>query len=99
MHWRLARNLVFGLVFYWQGAIAQTDTTLWRFVNPKAKAVIGINWSRIQQTRAGTLLREKLGDSPLPLPLLGINLFSDIERVVISSSGNPDPEDQSEAPI
>jgi len=85
------------LLFASHTAVAQTDSALWRFVNPKAKAVVGINWGRIQQTRAGELMRDRLGGSPLPLP--GVDFLNDIERVIISSAGNPDPEDQQEPPI
>jgi hypothetical protein len=97
MHLRLARFLLFSLLIAAQAVTAETDSTLWRFVNPKAKAVIGINWGRIQQTRAGELMRERLGDSPLPLP--GVQFLTDVERVIISSTGNPNPEDQQEPPI
>ena len=97
MHSRLVRFLAFVLLMASQGATAQTNSTLWRFVNPKTKAIVGINWSRIQQTRAGELMRERLGDSPLPLP--GVEFLNDVERVIVSSTGNPNPNDQQEPPI
>jgi hypothetical protein len=80
-----------------QTLMAQTDASLLRFVNPRAKAAIGINWGRIQQTRAGELMRDRFGDSPIPLP--GVDFLRDVERVVITSTGSPNEEDPQEPPI
>jgi hypothetical protein len=97
MYQRPARYFVFSLLIAAPLAIAQTDSSLWRFVHPKAKAVIGINWGRIQQTSAGELMRERMGNFALPLP--GLQFLKDIDRVIISSTGNPNPDQQTDAPI
>lgn len=96
MYLRFAGYFICGLAALSPAAIGQTDAALWRFVQPKAKAVIGVDWKRIQQTHAGALLREKMGGSPLPP---GVEFLNDVDRVLISSAGNSDPDDQTEPPV
>jgi hypothetical protein len=68
-------------------AECQSDAGQWRFVHPKAKALIGINWQRIRQSPAVALLRDRwlnaqsMGDFP------GIELLDEVDRVVISAPG------------
>jgi hypothetical protein len=83
------------------GASAQSDTGLWRFVRPDAKALIGIDWARIRQSQAGALFREKvLNAGALPIPNVpGLELLDDIDRILISSPGNKSPEDSSQPPV
>ncbi|HYL35032.1 MAG TPA: hypothetical protein VEV17_03860 [Bryobacteraceae bacterium] len=70
---------------------AQSDPGLWRFVHPNAKAVISVNWSRMQQSHIGAMIREKFVDSPTAPPIPGIEFLKDIDRFLLSSPGrNPD---------
>jgi len=79
------------LCFSLQG---QTDARLWRYLHPDAKAVIGVDWSRFQQSVIWTILQQRMGALPLPvLPFL-----KDIDRIVLSSPGAPEAGKQ-EAPI
>jgi hypothetical protein len=69
----------------------QSDPGLWRFVHPNAKAVVSINWSRIQHSHIGTMIREKFIDSNAAAPIPGIEFLNDVDRFLVSSSGrNPD---------
>lgn len=76
---------------------AQTDSRLWRFVDPNAKAVIGIDWKRTQQSPAGAMLQQKLGADIFQAP--GVEFLKDVERVLISSPGRESLEDASEPPM
>jgi hypothetical protein len=40
-------------------AMGQPNPALWRFVNPNAKALIGIDWARIRPLQAGAMIREQ----------------------------------------
>jgi len=65
----------------------QTDARLWRYLHPDAKAVIGVDWSRFQQSVIWTMFQEKMG--ALPLPVKGLPFLKDIDRIVLSSPGAP----------
>src|ERR1700685_1071071 len=66
----------------------QSDPALWRFVYPNAKALIGIDWQRIRQTPAGTMIRDKWLNTGRAAAIPGIALLDQVDRVVISSPGN-----------
>lgn len=78
---------------------AQSDPALWRFVYPNAQALIGIDWSRIRQSPAGALIREKwlAGGAETAIP--GLELLNDIDRVLISSPGKDSRDDSADSPI
>jgi hypothetical protein len=65
----------------------QSDASLWRFVHPNAKAVIGIDWGHIRQSQAGTLIREKL----IPLGALPgfprLEFLDSVDRFLFSTPG------------
>ncbi|HME09931.1 MAG TPA: hypothetical protein VKG25_22925 [Bryobacteraceae bacterium] len=67
---------------------AQTDARLWRYLHPDAKAVIGVDWGRFQQSAVWTMFQEKLG--ALPLPVKGLPFLKDIDRILLSSPGAPE---------
>ena len=92
----IARRIAFALVFASQFVGAQTDAALWRYVHPAAKAVIGIDWKKIQQSSAGLMLQERIAGGSLPIP--GADFLKDVDRVLISSPGSAGDE-QSEPPI
>jgi hypothetical protein len=79
-------------------AQSQTDPALWRFVYPGAKAVISINWQRIRQSPAVAMLREKLTKGSILGAIPGVELLDDIDRILISSPGNPKAGDPDAAP-
>jgi hypothetical protein len=72
-------------------ACAQTESGLWRFVSPDAKAVIGIDWKAVQQSPAGNIIREYWLDGEMA-SLPGIEFLDNVERVLICSPGS-NPED------
>jgi hypothetical protein len=80
-------------------ASGQADPTLWRFVYPNAKALISIDWARIQKSPAGAMIRDKWL-SPGALPAIpGFELLNDIDRVLISSPGKGSADDSADSPI
>jgi hypothetical protein len=70
---------------------SQPAPSLWRFVDPNAKAVISIDWARIRDSQAGVMARDKwMKAGALPaLSIPGLELLDEIDRVLISSPGNP----------
>jgi len=77
------------------GAFAQTDSGLWRFVPPDAKAVIGIDWKAVQQSPAGNIIREYwLNGEVASIP--GIEFLDNVERVLICSPGKKSDSSVSE---
>jgi hypothetical protein len=80
-------------------ANGQSDPALWRFVEPNAGALIGIDWARIRPSRAGAIIREKwLTAGALPA-IPGLDLLDNIDRVLISSPGKIPPDDSAQSPI
>ena len=90
MNHRISRKIAYAVLFACHIAGAQTDAALWRYVHPAAKAVIGIDWRKIQQSSAGLMLQEHIAGAPLPIP--GIDFLKDIDPVLISSPGNAGDE-------
>jgi hypothetical protein len=74
-------------------ARGQSDASLWRFVYPNAKALIGIDWARIRQGSAGAMIREKwIPPNAMPgFPAL--ELLDSIDRFLISSPGRNSSDD------
>lgn len=81
-------------------ARGQSEPALWRFIYPNAKAVISIDWGRIRESQTGAMIREQWL-SPGAMPAVpGIELADDIDRVLISSPGNPAADDDAaEGPL
>ncbi len=78
---------------------AQPQPAVWRFVSPNATALIGIDWARIKPSQAGAMLREKwLNRAAMP-SIPGLELLNDIDRVLISSSGNNPSAESGEQPV
>jgi hypothetical protein len=102
----LRASFIFAAVLLPIGANAQSDPGLWRFVHPEAKALIGLDWARIRQSQAVTMIREKLLTAgALPIPdIPGMELLNDIDRILISSPGNKEagnksPDDTEQPPV
>jgi hypothetical protein len=96
---RLRATIVFAVLLAPVVLHAQSDPTLWRFAYPDAKALIGIDWSRIRESPAGSMIREKwlTADGAPVLP--GMELLDGIDRVLISSPGKNTSDDAAESPI
>ena len=80
-------------------AKGQSEPSLWRFVNPNTKALIGINWARIRPLRAGEIVREQWLTAGALASIPGVDLLDDIDRVLISSPGKNLSDDSAESPI
>ncbi len=82
-------------------AYGQSDPALWRFVYPNAKALISVDWARIRQSQAGTMLREKWQNvAGMPMPAIpGMELLDEIDRILISSPGNKSPDESEQPPV
>lgn len=88
---------------------AQPETALWRFVQPNAKVLIGIDWARIRQSQAGAMIREKWIPQNAIRGFPALELLNSIDRFLISSSGKErsadgadatgDPGDSGDSPI
>jgi hypothetical protein len=76
---------------------------LWRFVDPNAKAVIGIDWGRIRQSPAGTMIREQWISPGALRGFPGLELLDSIDRFLISSPGRDSSDgsddDSGDSPI
>jgi hypothetical protein len=80
-------------------AMGQSDSALWRFVEPNAKALIGIDWARIRPLHAGAMIREQWLNAGALGSIPGLDLLDDIDRVLISSPGKNSSDDSAESPI
>ncbi len=78
---------------------AQSDLPLWRFVYPNARALISIDWARIRQSPAGTMIREKWLTTGAVAAIPAVELLNDIDRVLISSPGKDSGDDSAEPPL
>lgn len=61
--------------------------TLWRYSHPEAKALIGIEWQKILQSRVGREVRAKIRETG-PAGFAGLDFLESVDRIVISSAGN-----------
>src|ERR1700683_5527693 len=80
-------------------AMGQPNPALWRFVNPNAKALIGIDWARIRPLQAGAMIREQGLTAGGLAAVPGLDLLDAIDRVLISSPGKNSSDDSAESPI
>jgi hypothetical protein len=70
-------------------ARAQSEPALWRFADPNSKSIIGIDWARVRNSAAGSMIRQTL-PAPEALPgLLVMQVLDSIDRVLISSPAGP----------
>lgn len=76
-------------------ARAQSDPTLWRFVYPDAKALIGIDWGRIRQSPAGSMIREKWIPRNAMPGFPALEMLDTIDHFLISSPGRNSSDDSS----
>lgn len=87
---------------------AQPEPALWRFVQPNAKVLIGIDWARIRQSPAGTMIREKWIPQNAVTSFPELELLDSADRFLISLPGKfapgedphaDDPTDSSDTPV
>lgn len=79
--------LVAAVASFAQSASVSTPA-VWRYAHPEAKALVGIEWTRLVNSPAGQQVREKISESGAPA-IPGIELLDSIQSVFISSPGNP----------
>ncbi len=96
---RVLATLVLAILLAPLAAMGQSEPSLWRFVNPNTKALIGIDWARIRPLPAGAFIREKWLTAGVLGAIPGLELLDDIDRVLISSPGRNSPEDSAESPL
>jgi hypothetical protein len=77
----------------------QSEPSLWRFVNPNTKALIGIDWARIRPLPAGAFIREKVLTAGVLGTIPALELLDDIDRVLISSPGRNSADDSAESQL
>src|SRR5258708_2638573 len=92
-------HLVTGLLVVAAPAIAsaQTHPSLWRFVNPNAKATISIDWKHVRPAALGPLLLEKWVGGNAAIP--GGEFLNDVDRFLIPSGGPRAGDEPSEPPV
>src|SRR5260370_38198831 len=76
-------HLMTGFLLAAAVAPSQTDPTLWRFIQPNAKAIISIDWKHVRQSHVGTMLREKREDTNAAIPV--IEFLNEVDRFLITS--------------
>jgi len=81
----------------WAATTSVSMPALWRYAHPDAKALIGIEWRRIVNSPIGQEIRQKLTQSGMS-GLKGMDLIDQIDRVFISSPGNPAGASQDQPP-
>lgn len=79
-------------------AYGQSDRGLWRFADPNATALIGIDWAHIRQSPAGALLRQNLQSGGALSNVPTIDLLNDVDRILISSPA-VSPDASGDAPF
>jgi hypothetical protein len=87
------RRLAVVSVFSFFGAVAQCAPattslpTFWRYAHPEAKALIGVEWSRMVNSPFGERIRNEMKKTGVSMKD-GLEFLDDIERILISSPGN-----------
>lgn len=78
---------------------AQDTTAMWQFAPADTKALIGIHWRNVQESRIGHALRQQLADAGFAaMPFFGI--LNSIDEAVIASPGKqPDDPEDKQAPV
>jgi len=71
--------------------------SFWRYTHPDAKALIGVEWSRLMNSSMGQEVRRKLAEQDTS-KWTGIDLVDQISRVFISTPGNPEAAAGDEVP-
>lgn len=100
----MRRILVAGLLSCFLAAVvwcapgSVSMPSLWRYAHPEAKALIGIEWSRILNSPLGQQMRQKITESGMS-EMEGLDFLDDIDRVFISSPGNPEGETEQQPPV
>jgi hypothetical protein len=69
----------------WAAPASVSIPSFWRYAHPEAKALVGVEWSRIAESPLGRQLRQKISESGGPVE--GLDLLDGVERVFVSSPG------------
>ena len=78
------------------GLCRTPEPSLWQFIHPDAKALVGIQWSRVQESELGRWIQRRWIDG---LALPGSEFLKDVDEVLISSPGVSTGSDQEEPPL
>lgn len=93
---RFAAMAVLSLGIPNSGLCRAPEPSLWHFVHPNAKAVIGIRWSRVQESELGRWIQRRwVAGAAMP----GSEFLKDVEEILVSSPGVPLNGDQEEPPL
>lgn len=65
---------------------AESQPSLWRFVGPDAKVLIGIDWSRVRQSQAGAMIRKEWIPQDKLAGFPALELLDSVDRILISSA-------------
>jgi hypothetical protein len=72
------------------------DASLWRFVHPKSKALVGIQWSTVQKSEVGRWIQERwINGESIP----GMEFLPDIQEALISSPGPASDAPNADPPL
>jgi hypothetical protein len=64
---------------------AAADASLWRFVHPQSKALVGIQWAKVRESEVGRWVQERwINGESIPF----VEFLPDIQEVLISSPGS-----------
>lgn len=94
----MSRFLLISVLFTsFVSAAAPPSDDPWRYVDPTAKALIGIQWKKIYDSPAGQRFRQQVKDTVKITALPGMDMLSNVDTVLFSTTGlaNPQPDQQS----
>ncbi len=94
---RLAAAALFSMAAA-SAAVSGADSDVWQYTHPQAKALIGVDWQGASRSHLGLLLATELKKLGLK-PVQEMNILDDLDSVLISSPGKPDPKSKQEPPV
>lgn len=72
--------------------------SLWRYAHPDAKALIGVEWSRLANSPFGQQMRQKISAAATG-EIKGLDVFNSIHRIFISSPGKLGARSRQQPPV
>ena len=87
--------LVFACPIVW----GQTDTGLWRYAHPNAKALIGIDVEQVRKSQMAEQFRTQVKAAKFPMSFPGMEFLNAVDRVIISSPGRVTDNPKEEPPV
>ena len=91
--------VTFALCSLAASSAADQEPVLWRFAHPGSKAMLGLEWRRLLDSRVGREIKRELENSDLAASAEGFNVLTDIERVLVSSPGKQPGLGKQDAPV